>query len=410
MSNKVSVTLLTGGSDRPYVFGLLNELLAKAATLDLIGSDDLDSAEFNNQTGLTFYNLRGDLNSGARLSVKVSRIIKYYSKLIQYAAKASPRIFHILWNNKFETFDRTLLILYYKFLGKKVVFTAHNVNKGKRDSENTLLNRATLRIQYRLVDHIFVHTARAKQELMKDFGVPEAKTTVIPFGINNFAPNTSLTTTEARQRLGIKDGEKVILFFGRITPYKGVEYLISALRQVSARCGDYRLVIAGRPDGSEEYWRKIQGEAQEEILKGRVILRSEYIPEDQTELYFKAADVLVLPYTYIYQSGVLFLGHTFGLPVLAADVGSLKDEIIEGENGFVFESQNADSLAKAIETYFASELFQNLESRRQRIRDRVTQEHSWDVVGTLTIKVYSDLLQLPRSGEASNRESSQAST
>ena len=52
----------------------------------------------------------------------------YYAKLIRYAATAEPRIFHILWNNKFEYFDRTLLMLYYRLLGKKIVLTAHNVN------------------------------------------------------------------------------------------------------------------------------------------------------------------------------------------------------------------------------------------------------------------------------------------
>ena len=54
---------------------------------------------------------------------------------------------------------------------------------------------------------------------------------------------------------------------------------------------------------------------------GEYCSRPEFIPDDETEIYFKAADVLVLPYRDIYQSGVLFLGHSFGLPVLAADVG-----------------------------------------------------------------------------------------
>ena len=68
----------------------------------------------------------------------------YYAKLIRYAATAKPRIFHILWNNKFEFFDRTLLMLYYRLLGKKIVLTVHNVNAGRRDSKDTRLNRLTL--------------------------------------------------------------------------------------------------------------------------------------------------------------------------------------------------------------------------------------------------------------------------
>src|SRR5580704_214357 len=115
--------------------------------------------------GVNFLNLRGDQRPNAGFVTKVFRILTYYSKLIAYAASARPKIFHILWNNKFETFDRTLLMLYYKFLRKRVVLTAHNVNKRRRDSRDSLLNRLTLRIQYQLADHIFVHTERMKAEL-----------------------------------------------------------------------------------------------------------------------------------------------------------------------------------------------------------------------------------------------------
>src|SRR5260370_23280718 len=167
----IAITLLTGGSDKHYAFGLASELISKGAVLDVIGSDELEGPEFQERPGLAFYNLRGDQKSGASFSVKVLRVLQYYLKLIRYAATAKPRIFHILWNNKFETFDRTLLMLYYKFLRKRVVFTAHNVNTARRDASDNFLNRITLRIQYQLSDHIFVHTEKMKRELLEVFGV-----------------------------------------------------------------------------------------------------------------------------------------------------------------------------------------------------------------------------------------------
>jgi glycosyltransferase involved in cell wall biosynthesis len=102
-----------------------------------------------------------------------------------------------------------------------------------------------------------------------------------------------------------------------------------------------------------------------------------------------------LPYRNIYQSGVLFLGHSFGLPVLAADVGSLKDDIVEGKTGFVFNSEDPVDLASTIENYFANDLYANLSNRRQEIRDYATERHSWDTVGQVTMKVYANLLQQP---------------
>jgi glycosyltransferase involved in cell wall biosynthesis len=409
VAHKIAVALLTGGSDRPYVFGLATELLSKGAALDLIGSDELDGPEFRDKPGLSFFNLRGNLRPDAGFLSKVSRVSKYYFRLIRYAATAKPKIFHILWNNKFETLDRTLLMLYYRFLGKSTVLTAHNVNKDRRDSKDTLLNRLTLRIQYRLADHIFVHTEKMKLELIEAFGAQEEGVTVIPFGINNSVPNTHLTPSEAKQRLGIRNGEKTILFFGRITPYKGLEYLIAALHQNLARPDDYRLIIAGRPDCCENYWNTIRETIQEDVRRGRVLLREDYIPDDETEVYFKAADVLALPYRHIYQSGVLFLGYSFGLPVLAADVGGLKDEILEGKTGFVFRPEDPVDLAKAIERYFASDLFVDLNSRRKEISDYAKERYSWDVVGRITMSLYSTLFRSDAQGRLADRKGSSVS-
>ena len=407
--SQITVTLLTGGSDRPYVFGLATSLMSKGAALDLIGSDELNCPEFHGQRGVTFLKLRGDQRPDASFLRKVSRVSMYYAKLIRYAATARPRIFHILWNNRFESFDRTVLMLYYKLLGKRIVFTAHNVNAGRRDSKDTPLNRLTLGIQYRFADHLFVHTEKMRRELIEEFRVQGSRVTVIPFGINNSVPNTSLTPADARQRLGIRDGERIILFFGRITPYKGLEYLIAAFQQIRARREDYRLIIAGRPDKCERYWQKIREAIRDDAQRGRVLLRADFIPDNETEVYFKAADVLVLPYKNIYQSGVLFLGHSFGLPVLAADVGALKDEIVEGRTGFVFRPEDAADLAKAIERYFASDLYTDLNRRRQEIRDYATERHSWDVVGQMTMRVYAGLLSIPPPEQGLNHDASSAS-
>jgi len=400
----IAASLLTGGSDRPYVFGLTTSLTPKGVAFDLIGSDELDLPEFRNQFGVKFMNLRGSLEPDARFAEKVFRVLLYYARLFGYAATAKPDIFHILWNNKFEYFDRTLLMLYYRFLGKKIVLTVHNVNANRRDLTDTFLNRLTLRVQYRLTHHIFVHTEKMKRELMEDFGVRGARITVIPFGINNAAPTTSLTSAEAKQRLGLRRDEKAVLFFGRITPYKGLEYLTAAFRQVVARGENYRLMIAGRQDRCPEYWNAILDKIHEDVERGQILLRADFIPDSEVEVYFKAADVLVLPYRDIYQSGVLFLGHGFGLPVIAADVGSLKDEIVEGKTGFSFRPEDPEDMARAIERYFASDLYKDLDSRRHEILRYATERHSWDLVGRMTTQVYANLLRRSNPGNTPDRD------
>jgi glycosyltransferase involved in cell wall biosynthesis len=407
---EIAATLFTGGIDRPYTFGLAMELISKGATLDVIGSDGVDFLEFHNTPGMNFLNLQGSQRADVNIIRKVLKLSVYYAKLICYATTAKPRIFHILWNNKLEIFDRVFLTLFYRLLGKKVVLTIHNVNAARRDSKDTFLNRLTLRIQYHLADHSFVHTERGKLELGAEFGVPVSRVTVIPFGINNAVPNTSLSQSEAKERLGIQDNKKTILFFGRIAPYKGLKYLVGAFQQLQARSDDYRLIIAGRPENdAQSYWSAIEESIREEVRKGRVLIKANHIPDDETEIYFKAADVLVLPYTRVYQSGVLFLSYSFGLPVLAANVGTLKEEIVEGRTGFVFKAEESSDLAATIQRYFASELFANLNIRRQEIKDFTTERHSWDVVGRVTMGVYANLLRLSAHTELANRDSAKVS-
>ncbi len=409
-TQSLAVTVMTGGIDRPYTFGLAMELVSKGVFLDLVGSEGVDFPEFHTTSGIHFLNLQGSQRADVSKLRKVSRLLNFYLKSISYAVIAKPRIFHILWNNKFELFDRTVLTIFYKLLGKKIVLTVHNVNTRKRDSNDNYLNRLTLRIQYQLADHVFIHTASAKTELIEEYGVQKSRITVVPFPINNALRQTDLTQIEARRRLGIQDGRKTLLFFGRITPYKGLEYLVAAFREVLARRDDFRLVIAGRPENDcLEYWRTIRDGLQDEVKSGRVLLRADHIPDEETEMYFKAADVLVLPYKKIYQSGVLFLSYSFGLPVLVANIGTLGAEVDEGKTGFVFNTEDSRDLAATIERYFASDLFYTLDARRQEIKDIATTRHSWDVVGRATISVYTKLLRLPSNQGFSKRETTNTS-
>src|SRR6266567_8332050 len=386
------IALLTGGGDKPYALGMAAALTSAGISIDFIGSDDLSVPEVVTNRRVNFLNLRGDQRREATFLAKVRRVLMYYLRLIGYAATAKPKLFHILWNNKFQFFDCTLLMLYYRLLGKKIVFTAHNVNAGKRDSNDSWLNRISLKIQYRLSDHIFVHTNGMKRQMLSEFRIPESKVSIIPFGINNTVPNTNLSSAEARRQLGISETDKALLFFGNIAPYKGLEYLIAAFEELLKRDRSYRLLVVGKPKGLESYWNQVRRTTANSGFGDRVIEKIEYIPDEETELYFKAADVLILPYVQVFQSGVLFLGYSFGLPAIAADVGNLAEEIIEGETGFVFRPQDSSDLAHKIDTYFGSELFRNLENRRAQIKAYANERYSWDKVAAITTTVYSRLL------------------
>ena len=116
------------------------------------------------------------------------------------------------------------------------------------------------------------------------------------------------------------------------------------------------------------------------------------MPDEDTEIYFKAADVLVLPYTYIFQSGVLFLGYSFGLPAIASNTGSMQEDVIQGKTGFIHQAQNAAALAEAIRVYFRSDLYRNLDETKREIRDYANERYSWAIVGEMLDRVYRRIL------------------
>jgi glycosyltransferase involved in cell wall biosynthesis len=389
----LQVGLLTGGDDKPYALGLASALVSQGIFIDFIGSDAVDGPELHNTPLVNFLNLRGDQRQQVALWRKVVRILAYYGRLMHYAAVCRRPILHILWNNKFELVDRIGLMLYYKLLGKKVVLTAHNVNAAKRDGRDNLLNRISLGFQYRMADHIFVHTKKMKGELAHDFGVSERNVSVIPFGINNTLPRSTMTPAEAKGRLGMSPGERTALFFGQIAPYKGLEYLVAAMAELARRNREPRLIIAGKvKHGCAGYWEKIQARIVQGGIQKRVIEHIKFIPDQEVEVYFKAADVVVVPYTHIFQSGVPFLAYSFGLPVLATDVGSLREDIVEGKTGFICAPRNPADLATKIDAYFSSELYRDLENRRQEIQDFANRKYSWTKVGEITRDVYRGLL------------------
>jgi glycosyltransferase involved in cell wall biosynthesis len=386
-----TIALLTGGSDKPYALGLSSALAVGGTAIDFVGSDELDCAAVHAIPNLRFLNLRGAQREDVSFLEKAGRIFKYYARLMSYAARTPTPVLHILWNNKFELFDRTLLMAYYRLVGKRVVLTAHNVNMAARDGRDRWLNRLSLRIQYRLCHHIFVHTSAMKAQLVNGFRVPADRVTVIPFGINDTIPRSGMTRAAARQKLGIGGNERTLLCFGQIAPYKGLEYLVEALAILARKGDQVRLIVAGKVKrGHEDYWSAVQGSIAQSGIGDRVTKEVRFIPDEQVEPFLVASDAVVLPYVEIFQSGVPFLAFSFGLPVIATDVGSLRDDVTS-DTGILCKPKDAADVARAITEFFNSSLYSDPGKASARIRSLAAERHSWQTVSERTQAVYASL-------------------
>ncbi len=394
-SDEMKIALLTAGKDQHYALGLLGALQVKPVHIEFIGSDVMATSEVVRTGHIDFYNLVGNQDSDTSISQKVLRVLQYYARLIIYAARTDAKLFHILWFRKFPYIERTLLNVYLKTLGKKIVFTAHNVDDQERNGKTNLFNKISLMFLYNIVDNILVHTPKMKLELIEEFGIAKEKITVVPHGINDVIPEARVTRLEAKQQLGYSPNEKILLFFGNIAPYKGLEDLIRALAELIDEDDRFRLVIAGpvKDKDCEGYWQELEKIIKDLRLSDYVRKEVRFIPDEDVGVFFKASDVSVLPYKRIYQSGVLLLSYRQGLPVIAADVGSLREDIVEGQTGLIFRAGNPADLTAKIRAYFVSDLFRELESTGQRIREYGDNRFSWEKNVDSTFAVYKSLLK-----------------
>ncbi|MFO7862653.1 MAG: glycosyltransferase [Salinivirgaceae bacterium] len=186
-----------------------------------------------------------------------------------------------------------------------------------------------------------------------------------------------LEQKEARQKLGIDPSKKTILFFGFIREYKGLDLLIEAFGNLNET---YQLLIAGESYGSfEPYQKRIDANKN----KSRIHPFVRYIDDGEVPLFFSAADVCVLPYKSATQSGITSIAYHFEVPMLATDVGGLKEMVIDGETGLIIDRPKTDAIQTGIETFFNSDTTTFANNIRNRKK-----ELSWEALSNKIMVLY----------------------
>ena len=137
----------------------------------------------------------------------------------------------------------------------------------------------------------------------------------------------------------------------------------------------------------------MKGQIREKGLAGKIVEKAGYIPDEDVEVYFKAADVLVLPYREIFQSGVLLASYGLGLPVIATDVGSLRENIVEGRTGYICQPDDPEGLALAVERFFQGDLYKEQGKTHEDIIRYSREKYSWERIGEKTRGIYQKMLQ-----------------
>jgi glycosyltransferase involved in cell wall biosynthesis len=158
------------------------------------------------------------------------------------------------------------------------------------------------------------------------------------------------TKRDARRLLGLSVESKVLLFFGYIRRYKGLEVLLEAMASASRQDPSLKLVVAGEFIGDEASFRAL---AEQLGISGCIDFRPGYVPAEEVGSLFAAADAVVLPYQSATQSGVVPLAFGHGVPVIVCAAGELSSQVAHGSNGWVVDQAGPEALAEGILAFFA---------------------------------------------------------
>lgn len=164
--------------------------------------------------------------------------------------------------------------------------------------------------------------------------------------------------------------DRVILFFGYVRKYKGLIYLIEAMKEIVERA-DVKLLIAGEFYEDESI---TINKIKELNLEKNIFLFSDFISNDKVKYFFCASDVVVLPYIDATQSGITQIAYFYDKPVIATDVGGLKETVIDNETGLIIEPKSSKAIAKAVFDFYENNLEEKLSIRAAEEKKRYTWE------------------------------------
>lgn len=205
---------------------------------------------------------------------------------------------------------------------------------------------------------------------------PGVRSQTIPHPLySNFGERTD--TLRARRQLGMQGTDqqvmdrKVLLFFGLIREYKGLDLLLEAMTLLD---GSYTLVVAGECYGSFDRYRQIIDSERFAPIRNNLILNDRYIPDKDVKVYFSAADLSVLPYRSATQSGISSISWNFDVPLITTPVGGLIESVGEAGTGLLAESISPEGIAQAIRKYFA----ENKKEEYLYNISRLKKELSWE--------------------------------
>jgi len=362
----------TGTSAVVYYLTELSNALSQGNDITIIIPEQAEFENLDPDVSLVKFSFPSGLFR-SMLKVFDFSLYKRLTKEINYV---NPDIIHITHELRFPFFFAWLVHRNYP-----VVVTIHEPKPFSLGLIRKILIDKIQLINGKLIakvsDKVIVHGEQHKRYILQQ-NIPSGKIEVIPHGEFSFFARYSKGVTKTIQNN--------ILFFGRITSYKGIEYLIQAGKLIEEHIPDVTITIAGEGDFAK-YKTLIEG-------NDRFILCNRFIQDEEVAEFFQKASLVVLPYIDGSQSGIISIAYAFRKPVVATDVGNFSEMVENGETGFIVPPKDSDALAKAI-----IKLLKDVDLRAKMGENgyRLMRERmQWDKIAEKTLATYVEAVKLWR--------------
>lgn len=320
-----------------------------------------------------------------RMGNAVSKALSYFRTLIRIyrrARRERPGVVHIQWT-RIPALDLRF-VKHFRSLGIKVIYTAHNLLP--HDSGDKYL-KVFQRI-YREVDNVIVHSTRTREELMKMFGVPAEKISVIPHGILDMDSDVDGVAERADDLrcLTGTSGKLVFASMGLQSQYKGVDNIVRVWTENDRFRNNpaCHLLLVGRNKNLD--YTPLDGVTNVTVVDEKV---------DNLDFmaYMQLADVVLLPYRKISQSGVLFTALTHNIPVLVSNVGGLPDPLSVADVGWNIGQPSKENLESVMLGLLEDPDAVLMKKQNIREFEKVRAHYDWSEISRLTSRLYCEILR-----------------
>lgn len=331
-----------------------------------------------------WHKLRWTMRRGQR----AIRLIMAWVNLTNYLSKLDPDIVQF---SKINFPFEAIFLAQMRRNGLTLTQICHEFELREQEGPFSSLILSAYADIYKNFSAMFFHANENCQKFLSLFPfVQRERTHIIPHGnsgwlLDHFPQQFDLNIL--REHYGILPGQPVILFFGLLSPSKGIEDLVEAFALVRRSC-DAKLLIAGYPTKHIDM-DKLKEQIASLHLTEFVILDPRYVPLEEVSALMGLATVVVYPYRSSTQSGALQVAYTFGRPVVATEVGGLPEAVEQGRSGFLVPANSPADLAESI-----LKLVTNPELARvmgEYARHLSGTRFSWKTVAKQIIQVYNNL-------------------